>query len=205
MKIKNVLKLAVIIGIIAPTVVYAGSNDNNGTNESETKVKLVSENENVFKLIYLSDLNGKVIVNIYDSKNKKIMTDRITNKDGFIRPYNFKELKNGVYRFELIDADGKIEKTAFYRMGTEPNARFSPSTQFVDSLEQKLELRVVGPRKDPIDITIYTNDGREFFKDRIREKNSISKVYDLHMLKAGKFTFLATHGNKVIAKKTFER
>ncbi|TRX48906.1 T9SS type A sorting domain-containing protein [Fulvivirga sp. M361] len=80
--------------------------------EKEVKtssVKVVKRSE-TYQLFYLEKSSKKVSVRIFDGAGKLIFSERISNENGFIRPYNFSGLSDGLYNIVITDGNSRIIK-----------------------------------------------------------------------------------------------
>jgi hypothetical protein len=68
----------------------------------------------VFKVIYKSETNSKVKLNIYNSSSELVFSQSISNAEGFIVPLNFAGLKAGEYTIELIEGTTKKTEKVTY-------------------------------------------------------------------------------------------
>jgi len=61
----------------------------------------------VFKVVYRGEAPKKLRLNIYDADAKRLYTETVSGRDGFIRPVNFSGLQYGEYTIEVVDGDSK--------------------------------------------------------------------------------------------------
>ncbi|MEM9299409.1 MAG: hypothetical protein AAGA64_13590 [Bacteroidota bacterium] len=69
---------------------------------------------NVFKLFYLNKDIVKVNVKIVDESGNIVFTERIKNEEGFMRPYNFKDLEHGDYKIIISEKDQNLATTVHH-------------------------------------------------------------------------------------------
>lgn len=94
--------------IMISSVVLAGGIENPSTKTSENTAFV--ETLTGVKVYYKSDKVTKVKVTIYDEQNKEVFSEEVKSRNGFIRPYNLDNLKEGDYRVVLEDENGTSEK-----------------------------------------------------------------------------------------------
>ncbi|MEO0552987.1 MAG: hypothetical protein AAF149_07300 [Bacteroidota bacterium] len=82
-------------------------------NEKETTFEVVRQG-NVFKLFYLNKDIVKVNVKIVDESGNIVFTERIKNEEGFMRPYNFKDLEYGDYKIIISEKDQHLTTTVHH-------------------------------------------------------------------------------------------
>jgi len=109
---KNMKKIySLLAGVLMCTLVCA-----HGTKNTATSSVVVTHSigSTLFKLHYKSEKSGTVEISILNEKSKIIFSETIRKIDGFIRPYNFKDLPEGQYTLMVIDESGKsIEKVSY--------------------------------------------------------------------------------------------
>lgn len=81
--------------------------------EKGTTMEVVRQG-NVFKLFYLKKDIEKVKVKIIDKRGRVFFTEVIKNDQGFMRPYNFKDLSHGEYQIIVSESGNDLVKTIFY-------------------------------------------------------------------------------------------
>jgi hypothetical protein len=119
------------------------------------KFAVVERDNGTFKVLYESEKEGSVQMNIINWNGEVVLAKTIQNTRGFILPVNFKGMKPGVYTIELVDATGKFSKTIQYNKKTKVNTtapvvhvtRLSSGNQYLLSVKgskpEKLRIRVL--------------------------------------------------------------
>src|SRR6478735_4944660 len=64
-------------------------------------IAVIRSSATSYKLIYKSELQSDVKVEIYDSRNQIVFSETIKMSDGFARPYNFGSLNDGKYTIRV--------------------------------------------------------------------------------------------------------
>ena len=195
MKKTTTLLLTLMLGI---GVVFADGAEEKEASELRVRI-LPGASEQVYKLMYLSEEKGLVKVNFYDSEGKKIFTDKIYNKFGFLRPYSFEALPEGTYTIELIDPKGTVSKEIAHIT----SAVSSLDVELTPTAEQAYKLSVVGNSIDPIMVKIYDQRYDLVTEDYIETGKSFSKIYNLSKMPKGHYTFEVYSKGDVIAKTIF--
>ncbi|MDN5210574.1 hypothetical protein QQ020_00905 [Fulvivirgaceae bacterium BMA12] len=181
---------------------FTNVNASNGFDPKENSKLVVDTNQPVIKLFYQGEKQGKVVIRIYDEKNQLIYMDRVQNENGFMRPYNFTQLSEGKYRFEITDAEGKVSKIADYsrkkRVNNKPlKVRLEP----VEESQHKFKLDVVGITDEAIFIKILDKNDRELFGETIDLQTSFSRVYNLKRLMNPEVSFEVSTEEKLLLRK----
>jgi len=196
MKKTTTLLLSLMLGI---GVVFADGAKEKDAAELRIKI-LPGASKQIYKLMYLSEEKGLVKVNFYDENGKKIFTDKVYNKYGFLRPYSFEALPEGNYTIETIDAKGVVSREVTYVSATASTleVELSPET------EKSYKLSVKGGTTiDPVLVKIYDQRYDLVTEDYIENDKSFSKTYNLSKLPAGTYTFEVYSKGEVIAKSVF--
>lgn len=69
-------------------------------------MKAVNIQNRVIKVLYTNTECCAVKVRLKDEKGTLILTDRIKEENGFMRPYNIEALPAGTYTVEVVDQTG---------------------------------------------------------------------------------------------------
>lgn len=181
---------------------HAKAGDLPGIDPAESSKLVINRNESVIKLFYQGEKNGKVTIRIFDENNTLVHTDKIYSENGFVRPYNFKKLTAGKYRFEITDFEGKAEKVVDYNLNktvrnTAIRARLSP----VEESESKMKLEVLGVVNEPVFVRVLDKNQAEIFSETINIQSSFSRVYNLKKLGDRYVSFEVSTENKLLLKK----
>ena len=196
---KKAMKLFFLGMIIFSGYVKAGDVD--GADPAENSKLIINPSQSVIKLFYQGEQKGKVTIRIFDQNNMLVHIDKIHNKNGFVRPYNFKELVAGKYKFEITDFEGKVEKIVEYssnkaRDNKAIRARLAP----VEDHENKLKLDVLGVIDEAVFVRIFDNKEDEIFSEIIDIRDSFSRVYNLKNLGDRQVHFEVSTENKLLLK-----
>ena len=195
---KKTMKSLLLMMILFPGYLMAGGVD--GMDPAESSKLVATPNEPVVKLFYQGEKKGKVTVRIFDANNTLVHTDKIFNKNGFVRPYNFKELIAGKYRFEITDANGMTEKVLDYNLQENvENKIIRANLSPIDTQESKLKLDVLGVINEAVFVRILDNED-EIFAETIDVGQSFSRVYNLEKLKGREVSFEISTEDKLLLK-----
>jgi len=155
-------------------------------------IELVDQGNGIYKLFYDNDNDGEVKIKIYDEKGRVIRRDKIQNKIGFYKPYNFNSLASGTYKIEVVDDNGTTRKLVNLKNNQQEVA-------IMHVREGKYQLLLTDPANTSADITIYNQDYEIIHSEKIDFDYGFSKVFDLSGFEQGNFTF------EVKSVKTFKR
>jgi len=195
MKIKATV-FAVLLAAISTVSFADGKYDEKADREPEVKI-IPSVSSHTYKLVYVSDLAGQVKVDIIDKNGSTILTDRILNKNGFIRPYNFSNLPEGAYTLKVIDGQNEIKESFTY----ETAVTKSPISVRTDlESDNKVKLTVIGVQKEKVIVKIIDRFNRVVAEDDIDAVKSFCKVYDFSKIGGTDFTFEVITSDKILKK-----
>src|SRR3954469_3051791 len=95
-------KIAMLsFGVLFSTMLFAGVANENPSSASKVNVK--KENENTFVVTYKPVKATNVKVSIVNGSGNTIFSEMLKNTEGFMRPYNFSGLAEGIYTIEIAD------------------------------------------------------------------------------------------------------
>lgn len=141
-------------------------------NEDQSKIAIIQGRE-VMKLVYLNEVSDRVSISVYNEKGQKLVSTSVKSKDGFIQPFNFTQVEEGEYTFEITDDSGTIiENISLDR--TETN--ISTVYKIKDSDKYRLNVLSEG---DDITVKIMDEDLNVIHEDKFMDADSFSRIYDL--------------------------
>ena len=169
--------------------------------DKELKVQVLTKADQTFKVIYEAEEKSAVAVTIYDAKRKRIFSDIITNTDGFSKPYNFSNLPEGKYTFE-IESNGvkSVEVVDNHKRASRPAMK-----ALVIPLAEtgKFQLMVMSNHMQPVNISILDKNGKELHKESVDAEETFGKVYDLNEIRSSEARFVVTAADHVLKDKSF--
>jgi len=135
---------------------------------------------NVYKLIVDTGEKSNTTFNIYDEKGNKLFTDRVYKRKSFSRNYNFRNLRDGLYKLE-VEKDGRIlTQYIEHEKGFSSKGR---TTLFVDldrvAGTDKVDLKVQGAKNRMVQVKIMDTSGQVLFTDRITGLKGFTRTYDI--------------------------
>jgi hypothetical protein len=160
--------------------------------ENPTLGTAVLQNGSTVKLLYRGHQFSDVKIQILNERNEIILTERLRNVDGFLRPYNFSELPGGEYSFVVTDASGsQTEKIAYHeKTRAERIAKLMP----VAGNDKKLLLSVPNKQNDVLTITIIDEADNVVYSEQEPISDDFAKVYNLESF-SGKMRFRIVDSN----------
>ena len=146
----------------------------------------VLQNGSTMKLLYRAEQFSDVKILILNERSEVVLSEKLKNTDGFLRPYNFSELPAGEYSFVVTDAAGSQTEKISYRekSKTERIAKLMP----VAGNDKKLLLSVPNKQPDTITITILDEVDNILYSEEETISDDFAKVYNLESFE-GKITF----------------
>src|SRR5258708_16427469 len=94
--------IAVTLGVLCCALVFANGTDDPAKTASSVGV-LNPNGSQLVKVLYKSPRYGKVKVSILNERHELLFSETMKKTDGFMRPYNFVGMVEGVYLIEIED------------------------------------------------------------------------------------------------------
>jgi hypothetical protein len=181
---KKIIISAALLMVIGADVLASSGND--GIKGSvKANVETTTRN-GVYNLIYRTTTTGTVKVTITNSVGEVIMVDQIEGRTSFLRPYNFVALPAGAYSITVQDRNGR---TTLPLVHTGKVAAVQPVVQIQPVETNKYEVKMLGSRADEVSVNIYDAAHRLVYSEKISQKGSFSRVYDLNKVNLTSVTF----------------
>ena len=164
----------------------------------KSSVRVVKHSETC-KLIYAKKLQAKVGVKIFDEGGRLVFSERIVNKDGFIRPYNFGELNHGEYTIVITDGDEKITEKVDHSAVKEDKPVLQLIKMSEVAGEEKVyQLTIVNQGSAVADISIKNDEDEVIFTKREALDGNYARLFNLKQIRAG-VSFEVTLRNETVA------
>jgi hypothetical protein len=176
------------LSFLAALLVVTSTAFAKSTDEPASGISVLRKGELV-KLLYKGEKHTDVKVYILNQDNEVIFTEKIKGTDGFIRPYNFSNLPEGNYSFELIDNLGRRDiQHVSYRNEARKKAMHVVR---VGGTTDKFVLSVPNSGTSKLSINIYDDRGRVMHTETQEITGDFARVYNIKD-HAGKVTFEVT-------------
>lgn len=146
----------------------------------------------MIKLFYKGTKSADVKVAIYNSSNMLVFSETIRNVDGFVRPYNFSSLREGVYSIELTGENGRQVERVNYTLG---KVEKLANVLHIAGEQSKYMLTVSNKGKDAITVKIYDAKGNMVYKQTEEVDGDYARIYNLEKYTGGvTFEVSDSHG-----------
>ena len=86
---------------------------------------------------------------VYDDSGTMLLSEQITQKKSFTKPYSFQNLEFGVYSFKVIDAESEYVT----KIKRSDEAYMAASIKQID--DEKAKIIVKGEIMEPVSVNIY--------------------------------------------------
>lgn len=170
----------IVLLALGVSFVYA-----NKTGEEKTQVRIVPNvKADKYSLVYVSENNHAVRVNIYNQSGKLIHRDYISDTR-FWKTYNFSLLTPGTYTVRINNGEDTFEKTIEHR--NLPLKKLKIDVKELGS--SKYELAVLGV-DELVKVSILNKNGEVIHYDEISVLEDFKRVYDLSKLNTSEVTFI---------------
>ncbi|HEY9049124.1 MAG TPA: hypothetical protein VIN08_24655 [Ohtaekwangia sp.] len=185
---KNILSIAAAM-LISTSAMFAGAIENPNASTGMAIMK----NGTTIKLFYKGTRPADVKVSILDAKNKLVYAETIQNVDGFVRPYNFSNLKEGEYTIELVGENGRQVERVNYHFG---KVEKLANVLHVAGEPSKYILTVANKGADVLTVKIYDSIGTLLYNAKEEADGDFARIYNLENYH-GAVTFEVTDSNGV--------
>jgi len=184
-------KIAMLsFGVLFSTMMFAGVANENPSDASKVNVK--KENESTFVVTYKPEKAMNVSVSIVNELGQTIFSETLKNTDGFMRPYNFSGLGEGVYTIEIADASGEHTEFVDFRSG---KGEKSINVKKIAGADGKYLLTASGAGKESITINIYDAFDALLHTETAETDGNFGQVYNLGKVdNAVKFEITTQYG-----------
>ncbi|WP_276369649.1 hypothetical protein [Chryseolinea sp. H1M3-3] len=149
----------------------------------------VLKNGSTIKLFYKGIEQTNVKVLILNDVNEIVFTEKIKNTDGFVRPYNFSQLPEGNYRFQLTDDNGQKVEYVSYRKEQAVKGERLLHVMHLKGSTDRFMLSIPNKGNDEILISIYNDQNIVLHSSQEKIDGDFAKIYNLKDY-YGKVTFM---------------
>jgi hypothetical protein len=194
-RVKN-FTAAVLLAVLGTGMVVAQDlsevfESDNGRHE----VRLEEVSGAVYRLVYPVRSAGFVFVKIYNRENQLIYSDRIKNRNGFTRPYDFTGLPDGNYNFQIWSGSGKISRNLILR---NPVNHLDVAVEETKNPES-YRLIVKGVTREPIYVDIYDENEELVYGETLDVDKDFSRIYSFEK-RVDNPVFIVTQRNESVSK-----
>ena len=171
------ITLAALITVIGCGVLQAQENTKPETLEANSsKVQIVQSQAQKYKLVYPIKKSGLVWVKIFDSDDKMLLSEKVKNKEGFMRSYDFSYLPEGKYRINIESEEGILNKEVYHEY-QKNDISISVEETYHDNA---FRLIVKGVKESPVYVDIFDGDNNVIFEDVVDVGKSFSRIYKFY-------------------------
>ncbi|MEM6360144.1 MAG: T9SS type A sorting domain-containing protein [Bacteroidota bacterium] len=152
-------------------------------------ITVISDSSAVFRVYYSKPNVSKVKVSIYNESGQKVFGETIRNREGFVRPYNMKELPAGVYTFEIEDEN---ETKRFEYTYADKSFRTTGSSLIVSVKKldaDKFLLALGNAKNEEVKIEILNEKNELLYSAAELVENQFAQLYNLQSISSRKLTF----------------
>jgi asparagine N-glycosylation enzyme membrane subunit Stt3 len=168
-----------LVGVLFSTLVFANGTDEPAIAKASVAVSN-SAGSSLFKVFYQAGLKSDVKISILDKSGNLIFTEKIKSTDGFLRPYNFENLKWGEYEIVIESNDGKKSQAVTYQ-GAKIEKYVNISKLAEDG---KYLLTARSKEIDNINVNIFNQHNELVFSEGKKVDGEFAQVLNLKKLKA---------------------
>lgn len=175
----------------------------------------------VFSVVFKADYQWDVSIRLMDNSGRTLATEKVFS-DAFEKPFNFSNLPDGVYKFQVKYSDTKFdyevylgEKTAAYlteqkvkkekrrekRVKDKEKNPAAKDRVLISAAGEDVTIQLVDEQIEAISVFFYVNntDEFEYYYWEPKEKNSFS--YDMSKFGAVPVRVEVVEDGKILAEK----
>lgn len=182
--------IAITSIVLFSTVMFAGGAEESPKSSSGIAVMHNSEN-GLFKVYYKATEAANVKVTILNDENQEVFTETIRKVNGFVRPYNFQNLKEGEYTIRIDDGTQSQAEKVVYQSG---KLEKLIQVRKMTSDEGKYLLTASGQGNEQITVNIYDSTDKIIYTELQQINDTFAQVYNLSKVKGG-IAFEIIHAN----------
>lgn len=177
MNTKNTI-LALITVVFASFATMADTGKDGKTAKMDIRTSI---SEDKVYVTYVGDAKVKVEVQIRDEKGRLIATDLVENENGFVRPFNISQLKDGNYSVRMLENRALVYESNF--------VIDTKNTAIMDLGKNKFQLTYKDSHKQDVAINIYDDRGNLLHQEKVGQMDGFSRIYDLSKLNPNHVSF----------------
>lgn len=182
--------IAITSIVLFSTAMFAGGAEESPKSSSGIAVIQNAEN-GLFKVYYKAAEAANVKVSILNDENQEVFTETIRKVNGFVRPYNFQNLKEGEYTIRIDDGTQSQAEKVVYQSG---KLEKLIQVRKMKSDEGKYLLTASGQGKEQITVNIYDSTDKIIYTELQQINDTFAQVYNLSQVKGG-IAFEIIHAN----------
>ena len=190
-------------------------------NGQDTYLNIKDRGGKVFSVVFKADYQWDVSIRLTDDNGRTLATEKIFS-DGFEKPFNFSNLPDGLYKFQVKYSDTKFdyevylgEKTATYL--TEQKVRKEKNRQkrikekqknpaakdrvLISSAGEDVTIELVDEQIEAISVFFYVNNTDEFEYYYLEPKKKNSFSYDMSKFGSVPVRVEVVEDGKILAEK----
>ncbi|EOZ92122.1 hypothetical protein A33Q_4215 [Indibacter alkaliphilus LW1] len=148
---------------------------NEGPKSPVVSLKAVEDGKALFR--YKTIPQNPVFVNVYDSNQRLMNSQRLLKKNSFAKYYDFSSLEPGEYIFEIIER-GQDAKRIPFKFEKKETPRPIAYSEFEILTGNRLNLKFNALNPTGLTITAF-EDGKQIHEERIFDTAALERVYRL--------------------------
>ncbi|HRI80403.1 MAG TPA: DUF3244 domain-containing protein [Cyclobacteriaceae bacterium] len=172
------------VGVLASAFTFAGDPEDP---KSASGMEVVKRDDNSFKVIYRSEEESDVKIEVYNSQKSLVYHDTIKNSNGFTRPYSLTGFLDGEYTIRLDNGSNWMTKTISM-------AKPEKLAHLINLKDGKYLLTVSGKGEDEIYVRVSNEQGETIHAETTPVYGDFAQIFDMSGVKGG-FTFEVSDKN----------
>ncbi len=168
-------KIYVMLAMLAITSISFAREATMKSPKALAGIAVIKSSATAYKLIYKSELQTDVKVEIYNSRNEIVFAETIKLSDGFVRPYNFSSLSDGKYMIRVDNGSNWLTETVEFKTGEAE--KLAHLTTLTDG---RYLLSVPDTGAHELKIRIFEESGKLIYHKMTRTAGDFAQLYKLN-------------------------
>jgi hypothetical protein len=191
-------KIFALVGsVLMCTLVFARGIDDPRPVKGSSVAVTNAAGSTLYKVYYKAEKPSRVKVSIIDDSGRTIFDETLNKIDGFLRPYNFDGLPEGLYTVRVEDEYGKTVERVNYKAGRVE--KLIHVQKLVN--ENKYMLSISSPKPEDVFIYFFDEKGNLVYNEIQSIDGAFAQVYNLQDMKS--FTIEVSDKFGVLKKVTY--
>src|SRR6185295_1913190 len=158
------------VGVLASAFTFAGGPGENP--KSVSGMEVVKRDDNSFKVIYKSEEESDVKIEIYNQQKILVYHETIKSSSGFTRPYSLNGFTEGEYTVRLDNGSNWMTKTISM-------AKPEKLAHLISLSDGKYLLTVAGKGEDKVHVRVSNDQGETIHIETTPVYGDFAKVFDM--------------------------
>ena len=168
-------------------------------NSLETLVSVKNLEPGKIQLAYYGKTPEKVVVNIYNEKNKRVFKETIQSKKGIKKPYDLRQL---TYRQYSIKVQVEEEETTHKVSHAAPEYPGQVKMMAAAFGESRVKMLLMSPYQKKFKLRIYDENNELLYQQNIRQQENFGRVFNFEDSKTKTVRLVLSNNKEILQRET---